>query len=156
MTNDGQICSICFAIIGIPLFVVCMSTFSRSFGDMFRSYYLKILARLSCRCCRTKLNKETKSLLLEEFKNLNHNSSDSNSLFEDDISFLVLENEFIISLKDSNNFTEPKIPIPIFIILFIIIVYIYVGLVLFKHMEKWNYLESFYFSIISMTTIGNS
>ncbi|MBU2638583.1 MAG: potassium channel family protein [Nanoarchaeota archaeon] len=35
-----------------------------------------------------------------------------------------------------------------------IIILIGIGTVVYHEMERWNYIESFYFSVISLTTIG--
>lgn len=55
VTWEGQIVCICYATIGIPLFLMFMSNISSVLGDMFRFIY----ARICCRLCMRK-NKKSK------------------------------------------------------------------------------------------------
>jgi hypothetical protein len=48
-TVEGQIVCICYATIGIPLFLMCVANLSGVLGDMFRFTYAKICCRLCLR-----------------------------------------------------------------------------------------------------------
>ncbi|VDP12304.1 unnamed protein product [Soboliphyme baturini] len=44
--------------------------------------------------------------------------------------------------------------IPVFLVLSIMLMYIAFGAVLFSVLENWGFIDSFYFSFISLTTVG--
>lgn len=53
VTWEGQIVCVCYATIGIPLFLMCIANISGVLGDMFRYMYARV-------CCRLCMNKKKK------------------------------------------------------------------------------------------------
>lgn len=157
ITWDGQVVSMCFSIIGIPLFLLWISKLSYRFGTIFRAFYSLILLgykRIFCHssCCKRLKRKES---ILEEFESAAMNPKidqfDSTSIFSTD----SLEDIFYNTTRfDSFSAVSERVSIPLLVVLMILVFYAYIGTVVLNYLEGWNFTEAIYFSFVSISTIG--
>lgn len=159
-TWDGQIISMCYSLIGIPFFVLWISRLSQRFGDIFRSGYSRVLIifkYIRFKCC-PKRNNRKKSYInniplekmeLESLKDMEFDSFSNFSEDSYDNFFLEATNQFKLLKKPVK-----KVSIPLVIVIAIIALYIYIGSLVLNYLEGWNFLQSVYFSFISMSSIG--
>ena len=87
---------------------------------------------------------ELESLKDMEFDSFSNFSEDSYDNF-----FLEATNQFKLLKKPVK-----KVSIPLVIVIAIIALYIYIGSLVLNYLEGWNFLQSVYFSFISMSSIG--
>ncbi|CAF0790780.1 unnamed protein product [Brachionus calyciflorus] len=152
ITWEGMVVCICFAMIGIPLCLLCVSKLSRDLANIFRVVYARFIKLLFGKCLTPKKNPKSKSfkpkLNLEIISRFNDsydlnfikNSIESESDSDSEDSYL--ENE------------QHRITVPLFVIMIIICLYVMAGSYLFQFLEGWTSVTSSYFSFITMATIG--
>ncbi|VVU95691.1 Ion channel [seawater metagenome] len=163
-THEGKLFSIFYILIGVPL------------GAYAFGFFAKVILRLFDECMW--LNKNP---LLKVYKYLN---LDINSPLTPSQISLVLENlgtkltaqelddliddadidedgniDFneLAELMKKRNIHFDRInnaKTQIFYIVILLIIYLIFGMIIFSIVEDWNYLDSIYFSIITITTIG--
>ena len=151
ITWDGQIVSICYSLIGIPLFFICIARMSQLFGRIFRSLYTRVrliliyffCEKLCLRKCKQKRQSDSKF----EVKDLEQESISSNDSIDD------------IFFNQSSKFAVLRAPvkkmtIPMVIVLFILVLYFYIGTLVLHRLEGWNSTETIYFTFISISSIG--
>lgn len=148
----------CYSLIGIPFFVLWISRLSQRFGDIFRACYsrtLIILKYIRFKCCPKNNRKKSyidnipiEKFELESLKDMDSMSNLSNDSYDE--LFLEATDQFDLFKKPVK-----KVSIPLFIVILIIALYIYIGSLVLNYLEGWNFLQSVYFSFISMSSIGN-
>lgn len=177
MTWEGQIVCICYATIGIPLFLMFLSNISGVLGDMFRFVY----ARICCRLCMNKKGQNSKRNSVKDLASLETNKQiEKPDKSNDELAIVDAENEAettpnenslvnnvvnstspkIIDdpedseqdLKDEND--EEKVTVPLTITMIILTLYIILGAVIFHQFENWGLVAAGYFCYITLTTIG--
>ena len=168
---------ICYATIGIPLFLMCIANISGVLGDMFRFLYAKVCCRLCIKkkkpvqpqsnlpgqagefigdgTARTDLN-GTRSALgnqaqwanNKELAGMNPKAPGYNG------AKVVDDNQdFENEMKDADD-DEERVTVPLTITMIIITFYIALGALLFNLFEDWTPVEAAYFCYITLATIG--
>lgn len=180
-TFGGRIVTIVYAIIGIPLMLLCLTNLGKVMADLFKFMY-----RFTCFkvYLRSRKRKESKQLIVhsqgdKKQRPIFNNRSDHTVIPiaqptinrdspEDHIVSLRNCNQnkptmhsFRMSLSIGNaNFMESvheiseEVDVPIWLPLTILSVYILVGATVFSYLDKWTFFESCYFVFITLTTIG--
>ncbi|CAF0847712.1 unnamed protein product [Rotaria sordida] len=158
MTWEGQICCICYATIGIPIFLLCVANISGVLGEMFRLLYSKIL----CKPChmikkRRAIARKTK---LEEESGMNidrmntggwtiHDNNNNNSTKKSKNNTM---NE--TDIYDEEQLHSQRVTVPLTITMLIIAAYIWFGSLIFHSFEQWSMTQAGYFCFITLATIG--
>jgi hypothetical protein len=182
VTPEGQIVCICYATIGIPLFLMCIANLSGTLGDMFRFVYAKVCCRLCLRKKRPSPAPSTPSLAGEANKaetkfgknvtskdgtvDTISNKSDSKAPVPGDKTpapgdktpegdNLPLATEPNV-IEEEEEEEDERVTVPLTITMIIITIYILIGAVLFNFFEGWGYVASGYFCYITLATIGNA
>jgi hypothetical protein len=164
VTWEGQIVCVCYATIGIPLFLMCIANISGVLGDMFRYVY----ARVCCRLCLKKKKKEptdptTKASgnkLDDEGREIEQDERQKNDPeWENKLDETtnenrpkVIDDDDLGEEGDANG--DERITVPLTITMIIITCYILIGAVLFNQFEGWTLIQSGYFCYITLATIG--
>jgi len=129
VTFTGQMFTILYAMIGLPLFFIFLSSIGNVMADAFKLVYSRVCCR-PCRNVRRKSEYPGKSLKLLKKR-----------LIDDEVGLETwMPTEYVA--------------IPIIICLLIIIGFLCLGTVLFHHVEGWDMATSTYFCFITLTTIG--
>lgn len=150
VTWEGQIVCICYATIGIPLFLMCIAKISGVLGDMFRFVY----ARICCRLCMKKKNPPANQPI-DETKNTDGkvNQTGINHISDWDTKkngAKVVDDDELEEDKEN----EDKVTVPLTITMIIITMYILFGALIFHLFEDWGGVEAGYFCYITLATIG--
>lgn len=151
-TWQGQLVCICYALLGVPLFLISIANLSGVFADSFRYAY----ANWFCYACKKdtsgnnqkkKVNEDTNNEKLEDLNDLNVNE------FSMTAKAKVIDDEE--EEESEENEQKKKVNVPLIIILFVLFGYIFFGGWIFSLVEAWTLVQGTYFSFISVFTIGN-
>jgi hypothetical protein len=164
-SREGQITCICYALIGIPIFLLCLANISSILGDMFRFLYSTLLHCICC-CCRiyarSRRAKRTGRVVRTEGIQYVGSTSMDPSWPEAHRSHTEDQHSYIDDDVDDENIDEEiydvysrmESRVPILVIIAIIIGYICLGALMFSYSEGWTMLISVYFCYITLATIG--
>ncbi|CAF0933943.1 unnamed protein product [Adineta steineri] len=164
---EGQITCICYALIGIPIFLLCLANISSILGDMFRFLYSTSLHFMCC-CCRIYMRSRYRKRRLRGENSFNqqkigyvgtgsvdphwpeaNHQYDGDKLSDEEYD---IDDEIDQEMDDIWNRMESRVPI--LAVLIIIIGYIFFGAFIFNRFEGWTMVESVYFCYITLSTIG--
>ncbi|CAF3456626.1 unnamed protein product [Rotaria socialis] len=169
---EGQITCICYALIGIPIFLLCLSNISSVLGDIFRFMYSGLLHCFCCACRiytrnRRRVNRQSRLSKLQDSHGIDYtgaptidpcwpeaNRRTAGKLSDED------ENDCDDYDDDDDDDDKDDIwsrmesRVPFGAVILIIIGYIYLGAVMFSKFEGWTMIESVYFCYITLSTIG--
>ena len=165
---------ICYATIGIPLFLMCIANISGVLGDMFRFLY----ARVCCRLCMKKKKPQqspagqagdyagdgtsrsdlngTRSALGNQAQWANNKELDGmnpKAAGYNGAKVVDDNQDFENDMKDADE-DEDRVTVPLTITMIIITFYIALGALLFNLFEEWTPVEAAYFCYITLATIG--
>ncbi|CAF0907222.1 unnamed protein product [Adineta ricciae] len=165
---EGQITCICYALIGIPIFLLCLANISSILGDMFRFMYSTFLHFMCC-CCRVYMrNRRRKQRRLKGTSYNDHfsmgyvgkESIDPNwpEAAQQHNGERLSDEEYDLDEDDENEmddvWTRMESRVPILVVILIIIGYVCVGAFVFNRFEGWSMVISVYFCYITLSTIG--
>ncbi len=152
--GEGQLCCICYATIGIPIFLLCLANISGVLGEMFRFIYGKIICgpcsfikrrRASLR--KAKLERENAmttdhgipTVCLPDSENRRTSvQRPANTIRADD------------DLDDEEQQGNQRVAVPLTVTMIIIAAYIWIGSALFHSFEGWTMIQSGYFCFITL------
>jgi hypothetical protein len=180
-TDSGKIVTMCYALIGIPMMLVCQFNIGSSMANVFRFLYAKVCCGYCNYVRRRRLRKKALTLSTvaakhaatisysmanprlhnDEFYEMNTRnlkeipSPKSNSISHAKDGLVAPNEAQIIEILDEKKNTDyKKITVPISLTLFVMGGYTFLGGILFKTLEGWTLLDGFYFCFITLTTIG--
>ncbi|KAH3876714.1 TWiK family of potassium channels protein 18-like [Dreissena polymorpha] len=134
-TVAGRAVTMVYALIGIPLTVLCISNIGRGLASLFRSLY----GGTFCVECRQQFLHTVKITRAENIE-LEKVTEDADEL---------------ASITDYTNHSHNNTEVPIIICLLLVVWYIVFGAILFTIWEKdWDYFVGAYFCFITLSTIG--
>ncbi|XP_054713290.1 TWiK family of potassium channels protein 7-like [Uloborus diversus] len=131
-TQLGKICTILYALVGIPLTLIFLANIGELMASVFRYTY----SRLCCRWCRgaRRQNEYDREAAVRMGGRLPPLSSDD--------------------VGKEDYMPTDKAQIPIILNLLLISIFILLGAGIFAYLENWDLLSSGYFTFITLTTIG--
>ncbi|CAD6191470.1 unnamed protein product [Caenorhabditis auriculariae] len=134
-TSSGRIACVVFALFGAPLAIITIGDLGKFLSECTIWLY-KQMRKVSgsLRLSWRRMRGNGKDMM----DNVELESSDSRSGSELDWEDLVMD----------------KTEVPVLLVFTILLLYIAFGGVLFSFLEGWTYMDAFYYSFISLTTIG--
>ena len=144
-TYWGRLVCIAYALLGIPLMLLCLANIGDVMADIFKYVYSKICC---CGCCRRKDKKPE-----EEPKP----RSDSPDAWQQDFNNSkggAGGPEVIDDDEEEDEDDYENISVPLTITMAVIAFYIFMGAMLFATWEGWKKLNAAYFCFITVSTIG--
>jgi potassium channel subfamily K, invertebrate len=149
------LCSIGYATIGIPIFLLCVANISGVLGEMFRFIYGKII----CRPCRIikKRRAAARKAKLEEDSLANVEQVPTNGWStESDVnrkSIKKPENAMLANAAvddGEDQARNERVAVPLTVTMIIIAGYIWIGSALFHNFEGWSMIQAGYFCFITL------
>ncbi|KAK9497290.1 hypothetical protein O3M35_004636 [Rhynocoris fuscipes] len=131
-TGAGKMATILYAIFGMPLFLLYLTTIGRVMSTSFKWTYSKCC---KCQPRRRRARFNPRAQVINE---------EGSSIHQE----ISVAEEYI----DSSGVDQTTVPI--FLCLLIIIGYLYGGAILFSQWEQWDMLDGAYFCFVSLSTIG--
>ncbi|KFD54625.1 hypothetical protein M513_04570 [Trichuris suis] len=135
--------SLVYGLIGIPLILITITNSGKFLGEcMVTAYNMGCssrLRRLICRKKKTEKERRQSETCNQENGAKSHDQAEQRHLLMEELNRVGLP-EFV--------------DIPASLVLAVLLVYITFGALLFQYVEKWDFVDSLYFSFITMTTIG--
>lgn len=150
--GEGQLCSICFATIGIPIFFLCVANISGVLGEMFRFLYSRII----CGPCSfvKKRRAQARKAKLEEESGISSDRNHPNgwNLHDDNpsTSRKGFTNTLVNDPDDNDGRQNQRVTVPLTVTMIIIAAYIYIGAIIFHSFEGWTMMQSGYFCFITL------
>uniref|UniRef100_A0A0A9YAP1 TWiK family of potassium channels protein 18 n=2 Tax=Lygus hesperus TaxID=30085 RepID=A0A0A9YAP1_LYGHE len=128
-TEWGKLATVCYAIVGLPLFLLYLSNIGSILAQTCKWIYFKCFLCTGCKARR-------QAFMIRQ---------------ESDYEMSIEE---YLELSRAPEFKPQAVTVPITLCLSIIIGYLYGGAVLFARWERWGLLDGAYFCFISLSTIG--
>ncbi|UJR15786.1 hypothetical protein I4U23_002718 [Adineta vaga] len=165
---EGQITCICYALIGIPIFLLCLANISSILGDMFRFMYSTFLHCMCC-CCRVYMRNRRRKRRMRDGKSSNQHAMDYVGKTSIDPNWpeatqqqtdgeRLSDDEYDMDHDDDDDmedvWTRMESRVPILVVILIIIGYVFLGALVVNQFEGWSMRESVYFCYITLSTIG--
>jgi len=153
--GQGQLCSICYATIGIPIFLLCVANISGVLGEMFRILYSKIICG-PWTFVKIRRARARKAKLEEESGiSIDHTRPGGWTLNDNNNNKTVgkrLSNGLATGgeIDEEEQIRNERTAVPLTVTMIIIAIYIWVGSALFHSFEGWTMIQSGYFCFITL------
>ncbi|XP_039297512.1 TWiK family of potassium channels protein 7 [Nilaparvata lugens] len=145
-TSWGRLMTIIYALIGIPLMLVYLSTVGDSLAKNFRRLY----ARFHCSSSNSKSQKKTDMAKPALQNHIPVDKKSDNMIDKMHNIKMCVAGE----VHSPYHIDSHQQRVPISITLSVVIVYISGGALLFNRLENWTFLEGSFFCFTSLGTIG--
>ncbi|XP_014241778.1 TWiK family of potassium channels protein 18-like isoform X2 [Cimex lectularius] len=133
----GRIVVIIYAIIGIPLFLIIMADLGKA---MTRT--CKLIWLLSLKTYHSKTIQRGKIMIKRSISRL-ANTEDPYFMQDPEIKRVSIDFEI-----------DDRFDLPVTLAILILIAYLFLGAILFAEWEGYEFIASFYFVFVSLTTVG--
>lgn len=167
-TDLGRLVTMFYALLGIPLTLLCLTNIGSSFAHCFRFFYKYLCQFMVCLCCpssyRKKRTFQGPTNTTTTPGSMRSVSSKRSKPRDADISLVEQGNggqdvpDKAYSADDPSNMKvtfKEEIRVPMSVSLIIITSYVFGGAVLFSLWEEdWDYLIGAYFCFVTLSTIG--
>lgn len=129
-TDTGRIVTIGYAVLGIPLTLLCLT----NIGDVMATGFRLLYGKICCGVCCKLFQRRRRRRIPDLEKGLAH--------------------QVMASEEEEEDKPKEVIHVPTSLCILLIAGYIFAGALLFALWEKWDYLTGSYFCFITLSTIG--
>ena len=129
-TDEGRIVTIAYAVLGIPLTLLCLT----NIGDVMATGFRLLYGKVCCGVCCKLFGPSRRRRVPDVEKGLG--------------------GQVLTSEEEEADKPKEVIRVPTSLCLLLIAGYIFAGAMLFSLWEKWDYLTGSYFCFITLSTIG--
>jgi hypothetical protein len=152
--GEGQLCCICYATIGIPIFLLCVANISGVLGEMFRFLYGKIICG-PCSFIKKRRALARKERLEEESGISTDRVHPGGWTLDNDDKKTSLKRASnpmaaVDELDEEENRRYQRVAVPLTVTMVIIAAYIWIGSALFHSFEGWTMIQAGYFCFITL------
>lgn len=157
--REGQITCICYALIGIPIFLLCLANISSVLGDIFRFMYAGLLHCCCCACraytrARRRRIRQIREQRIKNPSGIDYTGATASDPTWPDTGRSNDEQLFDDEEEDDDIWDRMEGRVPFGAVILIIIGYICLGAFMFNKFESWTLIQSVYFCYITLSTIG--
>lgn len=167
-TWEGQTVLICYALLGMPLFLLTCAEISVMLADFFVLLYKHFF------CLPCNIYSQYKIIQADREEELAYNEGNEDEdqdaempPMEDQDDFMTKKSDFmepdqlVVPLPDNEEISssfgdeeEPEVRVPLIIIMGTLFGFLIGGGYLFKYLEDWDVVVGVYFTYISITSVG--
>lgn len=157
-TDQGKFVTIVYALVGIPITLLCLTNLGGFLGNCFRWFYKHVCLLTIWLCCpsQAKWTSERKRMSRTLTKGspnpqtLQKRGKNEENLEKGDL----IGSHEEITMAMNAKLPKEQVRVPIFVSLMLIALYIFGGAILFSEWENWPWLDGAYFCFITLSTIG--
>ena len=143
-TNWGKIMVIAYAILGIPIMLLCLANIGDLMADMFKFVYVKVCC---CGCFRRRKPDDSRPQTPDgDGQSPEQWQQNFNKQQQQD------QDEYDSDEDEEPDYTEASVPLTI--TMGVIAFYILFGASVFSILEEWDMTESAYYCFITISTVG--
>lgn len=151
----GRIICIAYALIGIPLMLICLANIGEFLSNVFRFVYFELLC---CRCFRGRRRRSldqssspsTVDQTHEEWRQAYHVTGENSQRRPERSHIEVTDCDD----DDDDDDELGKRTIPLTVTLMMMGWYVFFGALLFGVLEGWDWMQSAYYCFVTISTIG--
>ncbi|XP_071170980.1 uncharacterized protein [Mytilus edulis] len=140
-TDAGKVIAILYAIFGIPLAFRVLAEIGKKLTTVIKFFYFGVK-----RSCAKNVKTADGGSFKEERNDIalstEHTEKENNDI------------EIVWEDKDETLIKEIENRLPLVVPVIILFVYLFLGALMYTRWEDWSYLDAFYFTFISVSTIG--
>lgn len=155
-TWEGQIVCICYATLGIPMFLMSVANVSSILGDLFRFLYSHIF----CFVCNAMMKDSEEEEAAKAAKKQKPKAVNAAAVEPETDWELSADGKpkkqaaaVVVDSNESDDDDE-RVSVPLIVVVMIFCLYTGFGGYLFDVLEEWSMVSSCYFSFVSLSTMG--
>ncbi len=146
-TWEGQIVCICYATLGIPIFLMSLARISGILSEVYRFLYGRVLCYPCTNFGNTKPEQVIKPKAKSDVENMAH--------FEgNDIKGKVVDEEDEVDEEEEEEQVKDHVSVPLFFVVSTFGGYIVLGMFIFYFLESWTFLQGAYYTYVTLSTMG--
>ena len=145
-TDSGKIATMCYALIGIPMFIFCQFNIGNSMANVFRFLYSSVC----CGYCNYVKDRNLKkrastitSVVAKQAASITYVIANPTSQ-EDDLTSQIATDQKVNhqqEMFEEKNSSSKKITVPISVTVSVVVGYLFLGGILFRTLEGWNLMD---------------
>ncbi|EFX73616.1 hypothetical protein DAPPUDRAFT_23773, partial [Daphnia pulex] len=158
-TGPGKVVTIIYALIGIPLMLLCLSNLGSFMASSFQFAFGKLYCCFWCssqKCCCNNSNyrrQRRRQHHQQQLKTLTQPDGiiESAKVNQQHQHGTAGAGPTVVNIKGQQ---QQQQRVPVSVVLAFLVGYICIGAAVFSAWEEWSYLDGAYFSFITLSTIG--